>query len=217
MIRSLFDKELNSLHKDMLKMSLLVCQSIKDALIAFNNNDLVLAKIVANGDNNIDEIEKKIETKVLRILLRQQPVAKDLRIVSAILKVITDMERIGDQAADIAKISMNCHIKNNFLHINLLEEMKDLSLYMVNNSMQAFIKIDKNLALDIFQKDDIIDELFVKIRNYLIKLLETNIEYANQIINVLMVAKYLERITDHTVNICEWVMFIINGKHKNKK
>lgn len=216
--RIAFDEELSILHKDLIKMGALIEEAIENSIKALNTKDSGLAREIIANDKNIDDMEKIIESRCLSLLLRQQPVAKDLRAISAALKIITDMERIGDQAADIADLSF---------HLNKTEDVdviaKDLpfmaakAIEMVHASIDAYIKSDLQLSRETMLKDDIVDEMFLNIRKELIDVVKTKSQYADQAIDVMMVAKYLERIGDHAVNICEWVEFYETGEHKNTK
>lgn len=217
MTRTYFDNELESLHLDLIKMGSMVETAISDAIIALETGDSALCKKVIMGDKDVDEIEKQIETKCLRILWHDQPVAKDLRAVSTAIKMITDMERIGDQAQDIADIALQLHA-NSILEISSsIPIMAKEACYMVRSSISSFVNKDLDLAKSIIDHDDVVDNMFDTIKDELIKLVKRDNSKADSVIDALMIIKYLERIADHAVNICEWVEFYQTGIYKNNK
>mgnify|MGYP001019015222 FL=1 len=172
-----------------------------------------MVKKVNELENEIDEMEKTIESHCLRLLLQQQPVASDLRIISTALKMITDMERIGDNAEDIAEIAkflVNQEFIKDLVHI---PQMAEATISMVKRSVDAFVSKDKELALEVCRDDDIVDNLFQIIKNELIGKIQEEANNGEQAIDLLMIAKYLERIGDHAENIAEWVIFSITGEH----
>jgi phosphate transport system protein len=164
----------------------------------------------------VDQKEKDIESLCLRLLLQQQPVARDLRQISAALKMITDMERIGDQAADISEIVIYLAGTPYITELEYLPQMADTAIRMVRGSIDAYVKKDLALAKEIIDMDDIIDNLFVVVKNELIGLIHDKVENGEQAMDLLMVSKYFERIGDHAQNIAEWVEFSITGKHKGE-
>lgn len=216
-MRKLFDEQLKELNIEMIKMAGQVETAIAGAAEALIKNDITLAKQVMGGDEIVDDMEKKIEHLCLKLLLQQQPVATDLRRVSTALKMTTDLERIGDQAADIAELTLKIGKTDN-VHI---PQMAKAVIRMVTDSINAYVNSDENLANDVIAEDDRVDELFVKIRDELIEMAADSREKGKQVgeqaIDLLMVAKYLERIGDHAVNIAEWVIFSVTGVHKNSK
>lgn len=216
-MRKLFDEQLKELNIEMIKMAGQVETAIAGAAEALIKNDITLAKQVMGGDEIVDDMEKKIEHLCLKLLLQQQPVATDLRRVSTALKMTTDLERIGDQAADIAELTLKIGKTDN-VHI---PQMAKAVIRMVTDSINAYVNSDENLANDVMAEDDRVDELFVKIRDELIEMAADSREKGKQVgeqaIDLLMVAKYLERIGDHAVNIAEWVIFSVTGVHKNSK
>lgn len=213
--RPTFDKELELLNSNLIKMGTLIEIAIDGSIDALLNRNKEKAKAIIQNDCQIDEIEKSIESQCLGLLLRQQPVATDLRAISTALKMITDMERIGDQAADIAEISLFL----GELSIVDLEEhlplMSKITCEMVHSSIDSFVKKDLVLACETKDKDDQVDSLFNTIKNDLKNYILNDNTNSDQAIDVLMIAKYLERIADHAVNICEWVEFYATGEHKN--
>lgn len=216
-MRKLFDEQLKELNIEMIKMAGQVETAIAGAAEALIKNDITLAKQVMGGDEIVDDMEKKIEHLCLKLLLQQQPVATDLRRVSTALKMTTDLERIGDQAVDIAELTLKIGKTDN-VHI---PQMAKAVIRMVTDSINAYVNSDENLANDVMAEDDRVDELFVKIRDELIEMAADSREKGKQVgeqaIDLLMVAKYLERIGDHAVNIAEWVIFSVTGVHKNAK
>lgn len=216
-MRKLFDEQLKELNIEMIKMAGQVETAIAGASEALIKNDITLAKQVMGGDEIVDDMEKKIEHLCLKLLLQQQPVATDLRRVSTALKMTTDLERIGDQAADIAELTLKIGKTDN-VHI---PQMAKAVIRMVTDSINAYVNSDEKLANDVMAEDDRVDKLFVKIRDELIEMAADSREKGKQVgeqaIDLLMVAKYLERIGDHAVNIAEWVIFSVTGVHKNSK
>ncbi len=216
-MRKLFDEQLKELNIEMIKMAGQVETAIAGAAEALIKNDITLAKQVMGGDEIVDDMEKKIEHLCLKLLLQQQPVATDLRRVSTALKMTTDLERIGDQAVDIAELTLKIGKTDN-VHI---PQMAKAVIRMVTDSINAYVNSDEKLANDVMAEDERVDELFVKIRDELIEMAADSREKGKQVgeqaIDLLMVAKYLERIGDHAVNIAEWVIFSVTGVHKNAK
>ncbi|MBC8590392.1 phosphate signaling complex protein PhoU [Wansuia hejianensis] len=213
-MRNRFDKELELLNNELIEMGSLVERAIEDASKALISKDLVLAKKVISSDDEINSMEKNIENKCLRLLLQQHPVAGDLRLISSILKIITDLERIGDQAQDIAEISLCIMDQNYIKELIHLPEMAKTTVKMVKDSIDAFINKDMDLAKKVILEDDIIDDLFDIIKEELISLIRKDIGNGHQAIDFLMIAKYFERIGDHAQNIAEWVLFSITGVHE---
>lgn len=215
-MRNKFDTQLENLNNSLISMGALCESAIASAVKALMNNDLSLAEKAIAAEKEIDQKEKDIESLCLKLLLQQQPVAKDLRLISAALKMITDMERIGDQAADIAEIVTFTDLSNsiNRVHIN---DMAKATIKMVVDSIEAFVKRDLSLAKSVIEYDDIVDDLFAAIRTDIISLISKDSDYSEQFVDIIMIAKYLERIGDHATNIAEWVVFSITGEHKEAK
>ncbi len=216
-MRSRFDEQLAILYTNLIEMGALIEDSISNAVKALMTQDVVLAKAVKKGDNKIDDKEKEIESLCLKLLLQQQPIAKDLRLISTALKMITDMERIGDQASDISSITIFLANETYIKQLEHIPQMATATMKMVTDSIDAFVKKDLELANAVIASDDVVDDLFRQVKQDLIVLIHTNKDNGEQAIDLLMVAKYLERIGDHAVNIAEWVVFSITGHHKNKK
>lgn len=214
MMRSRFDDQLDALHTELIEMGALCENAIANAAEALLQGDLSLAKRASEFDQEIDQKERKIESLALKLLLFQQPVAKDLRQVSAALKMITDMERIGDQAADISEIiTMANIVPEDTLHVG---EMARATIKMVTESIDAFVQSDLTLARAVMDYDDVVDDLFDRVKGELIELIGKSPERGEYAVDLLMIAKYFERIGDHAVNIAEWVEFSITGWHKGE-
>ncbi|MEW8973157.1 MAG: phosphate signaling complex protein PhoU [Tissierellaceae bacterium] len=212
-MRNRFDRELNILNNELIEMGSMIERAIEDSYKALMNKDLDLAKSVINSDDEIDSKEKSIESRCLRLLLQQHPVAKDLRLISSILKMITDLERIGDQAQDIAEITLNLIGKDYIKDLIHLPQMAQTTITMVRESIDSFISKDTSLAKDVIIYDDVVDSLFDTIKEELIYLIREDVKNGEQAIDFLMIAKYFERIGDHAENIAEWVLFSITGVH----
>lgn len=215
-MRRRFDQELDYLNDDLIKMGNMIEEAIEKAVKALVEKDEDLAREVIMGDNDIDEMEKEIERRCLKLLLQQHPVASDLRLISSALKMITDMERIGDQAADISEITLNLIKENYIKKITHIPEMGKCTTKMVKNSIEAFTTGDLALADDVIADDDNVDELFNIVKHELIDLIHKNPNNGEQAVDFIMIAKYFERIGDHAENIAEWVVFSITGEHPKK-
>ena len=214
-MRSKFDEQLAVLNKEMIIMGALCENAIASAAKALLTGDLSLAREAIYSDGEIDEKEREIESLCLKLLLQQQPVARDLRQISSALKMITDMERIGDQAADISEIVTMANIKasDDTLHIG---DMARATIRMVTDSIDAFVRQDTNLARAVVDYDDVVDDLFNQVKKTLIEIVGKEPENGEFVIDLLMIAKYFERIGDHAVNIAEWVVFSITGIHRGE-
>lgn len=214
-MRSRFDKQLFELNQEMITMGALCEQVIALAAKALTEGNVSLAKSIAPIDEDIDQKERDIETMCLKMLLQQQPVARDLRQISAALKMITDMERIGDQAADIGEIICFTEGKSS-PHAEVISQMANATINMVTDSIDAYVKQDVALAKAVLAYDDIVDNYFVQVKNELISLIANNPEEGEYVMDLLMIAKYFERIGDHATNIAEWVEFSVTGIHKGE-
>ena len=210
-MRTTFDTQLMQLHDELITMGALCEDAISLSLSALEKNDLSIAEKVVSEDKNVDQKERDIEALCLKMLLQQQPVAGDLRLISAALKMITDMERIGDQAADIAELTkvISAPLRNE----NIKKMAKAVSR-MVTESIDAFVKKDLALAEKVIADDDIADDLFLAVKHDLVCLISKDKSAGEKALDALMIAKYLERIGDHATNIAEWVEFAITGAHK---
>ena len=214
-MRSGFDNQLNLLNKKMIEMGSECENLIALSTKALLQGDAAIAKTARKEGDKIDQLEREIEALCLKLLLRQQPVATDLRVISAALKMITDMERIGDQAEDIAEIIT-------FLNGRTGEECKDIRLMadatmkMVTDSIDAYVAQDLELATAVIAYDDVVDDAFVRVKQTLIEMITDKNADGEYAIDLLMIAKYYERIGDHAVNIAEWVVFSVTGIHKGE-
>lgn len=217
MVRERFDKQLDTLNSMLIEMGNAIESSIKLAIEALIEQNAELAQSVIDGDKEIDDLEKEIESKCLKLLLQQQPVASDLRNISSALKMITDMERIGDQAADISEITIFLSDEKYMKKIVHIPEMANAVIKMVKDSIDAYVNKDLDLVMKVIEYDDVVDDLFDVIKNEVIQLVRNESEAGEQGIDFLMIAKYLERIGDHAENIAEWVYFSITGEHFVKK
>ena len=208
-MRSKFDEQLAELNEELIRMGALCENVIAMSAKALLDGDMELANKAAEYDSEIDQKERDIETLCMKLILQQQPVARDLRTISAALKRITDMERIGDQSADIAEIVTMAHItaSDETLHIG---EMARAVIKMVTESIDAFVKRDVALAHSVIAYDDVVDGLFDAVKRALTERFQAGgeMEYA---LDLLMIAKYFERIGDHATNIAEWVLYSVTG------
>lgn len=214
-MRSHFDEQLATLNNMLVEMGTMIEKAIADSMTTLIKQDTALAEKTIAFDQEIDQKEKEIENLCLKLLLQQQPVASDLRLISSALKMITDMERIGDQAADIAEISAFMANEPFIKHLEHLPQMAKATGKMVTESIDAFVHKDIELARKVIRDDDIVDDLFITIRNELVELIHQDSSNGSQAIDFMMIAKYLERIGDHATNIAEWVVFSITGIHES--
>ncbi len=215
-MRNRFDEQLTLLQKEMIEMGALCEEAIALASKALTEGDRELAKKVPPLASQIDQKERDIEARCLKLLLHQQPVAKDLRVISAALKMITDMERIGDQAEDIAEILP--HLTGCPIGAELeIRAMAKSTIKMVTESVDAYVKQDVEMAQAVIEDDDIVDEYFDKVKQNLIEWIQNNRGNGEYALDLLMISKYFERIGDHATNIAEWVIFSVTGMHKEEK
>jgi len=210
-MRKRFDEELNKLNIDLTKMGHLVEIAIENMIDAFKHQDKVLAKEIITNDRLINDMERTIESRSFSLILTQQPIATDLRNVTTALKIVTDLERIGDQAADIADIILHFEGEHPYRTVEHIPTMAKKSRIMVHEAIDAFIKKDLSTAKMIIKMDDEIDELFQEVKQEVVEIIQQNSEKIDYCIDFLMIAKYLERIGDHAVNICEWLEFNQTG------
>lgn len=215
-MRNRFDRELIHLNDELIEMGSLIEKAIEMAVSALVNQNIELAKSTIEMDAEIDEKEREIEHLCLKLLLQQQPVAKDLRVISSALKMITDMERIGDQASDISEITIQLAKQKYIKELKTIQEMAKEATLMLVKSIEAFVNKDIVLAGEVIGKDDRVDDLFTEVKRELIQLISENTDNGEQATDFLMIAKYLERIGDHATNIAEWVIFSITGEHKTE-
>mgnify|MGYP000826046601 CR=1 FL=1 len=214
-MRSRFDEQLALLNKEMIEMGALCEEVIALASKALTEADPELAQRVAPLDAEIDQKERNIESLCLKLLLQQQPVARDLRTISAALKMITDMERIGDQASDICEIATMGHLRSP--RPEHFASMAQAAISMVHRAIDAYVHKDIELAQQVELSDDIVDALFNDVKADLIAGLRGHPDRTEECLDLLMIAKYLERIGDHAVNIAEWVVYAITGLYKGEE
>ena len=214
-MRDRFTQQMEKLHVELIEMGALCEQAISRAYQVLMEEDPQAAQELRKKDAAIDEKEREIESRCLKLLLQQQPVAKDLRQVSAALKMITDMERIGDQASDIAEIVQTTHLKAPGENIRL-KDMAQITQRMVSKSVDAYVKQDLGIARQVIREDDLVDHLFEEVKNELVCALKDGTSSGEQSLDYLMIAKYYERIGDHATNIAEWVEFSITGQHEGE-
>ncbi|NLK99849.1 MAG: phosphate signaling complex protein PhoU [Clostridiales bacterium] len=210
-----FDAELRLLKEDLHEMARLIEVAIDKIMIAFENQDVDLAREIIEGDRIINDIERAIEARCLSLIIKQQPVAKDLRMVTTALKVVTDMERIGDHAADIGYLIIREKREHIYDLVKHIPEMGKAAKDMVRDAVIAFTTIDVEMARKIIKQDDIVDNLFDQVKQEVANILRASSEQVDQCVDILMIAKYLERIGDHVVNICEWTEFHETGTMNN--
>ncbi|MBC5581227.1 phosphate signaling complex protein PhoU [Anaerofilum sp. BX8] len=212
-VRKTFDAELAELSASLIRMGSEAAGAIDNAIRAFDSHDLQLAGAVIQGDRRVDDMEREIERHCLTLLLRQQPVARDLRIISTALKMITDIERIGDAAADIAEITR--HISGEIPELLvLIDSMAAEARSMVSDAVDAFVASDMEKAEKVILRDDIVDGAFNSVKGKMVEVLRRDSSLVDVAIDYLMIAKYLERLGDHAVNICEWTEFYKTGVHQ---
>ena len=213
-MRNRFDSQLEKLNLELITMGALCEDAISASVKALLDGDETLLEKVFAADAEIDQKERDIEAICMKLLLQQQPVAGDLRVISSALKMISDMERIGDQASDIAEITK--FVKNSDIKSKVhIKDMATAAIKMVTDSVESFVKKDIELASAVMKYDDKVDNLFDCVKDELVRLIAADSENGEYCIDLLMIAKYLERIGDHAVNIAEWVEYSITGTHRN--
>src|SRR5690625_4316266 len=209
------DRELDTLNEQLIAMGKEVKKTINDAIISLENNEKDFAKKIIENDDEIDNMERDLERKCLTLMIRQHPVTRDLRLITAVLKMTTDLERIGDQAADIAEISLHFDELSFLRNETYIHKMAALTIDMVDKSLKAFVNGDLALADEVIKEDDKVDELFLIVRNELIDLIHKDKKLGEEAMDMLMVTKYLERIGDHAENIAYCVIYSITGSMPN--
>lgn len=211
-MRSYFDKQLSTLNLELVKMGALCEEAISAAAKCLNDGDKTLIDKIKETERLIDEKEREVESLSMKLLLHQQPVAGDLRMISAALRMISDMERIGDQAADIAEILKFVGSDSKGIAAHIVD-MASATKKMVTESVDSFVKRDLDMTHKVMKRDDTVDELFLKVKDELTKAICDNPEEGEIYLDILMIAKYFERIGDHAVNIAEWVEYSITDTH----
>ena len=210
-----FEAELNEMKDELVAMCRLTADMIANATTALVNFDRELGRSIGESDKKVDEYEMDIEKRCMRILIRRQPVARDFRVVSTALKMITDIERFGDQASDIGDLVYTMPGDTYIKKLTHLSAMGELSVRMVRESVNSFIRNDEQLADEVIALDDAMDDMFIAVKDDLIELIRQDGEKnGDQAITLMMVAKYLERIGDHAVNVAEWTKYNETGVHQ---
>ena len=217
MVRKIFDEQLSELKDLLVKMGQLNCEAIADAVTALETQDTELARRTKGVERLVDEKEQQIERLCLKIILKQQPVASDLLFVTSAMKMITDMERIADQAVDISELVIKMSRLPYADAVSEISDMAEQVQQMVRDAAQSFVDRDGDLAKAVCRADDKVDDLFDVIKKKLTGIVHRDVDVEDngeQALDMLMVAKYLEKIGDHASNIAEWVLFMLTGEHK---
>ena len=214
-MRDRFEEQLKLLNKELVEMGALCEESIAYAVKFLTERDEKMRQNAIEAEKQIDHMEKDIESLCMRLLIEQQPVASDFRKVTSALKMISDLERIGDHAEDIAEIAVyvdTVDLKNQ-VHIN---DMAQAAVRMVVSGMDSYVKQDEELARSVLKMDDTVDKMFLSVKNELIEMIRSGEENGETLLDLLMIAKYFERIGDHAENIAEWVIYAVTGKHRSE-
>lgn len=216
-MRKKFDQELELLNTELMEMALLVEEAIENVACALIYQDIDLVNKAISFEKEILEKERLVERHCLKLLLHHQPVATDLRIISAALQIITNMERVGNIAVDIAEITMR-QIKAKYIKkLVHIPQMAQATINMMKDSINAFVTRDLALAQSVIEYDDVVDELFNTVKEELLALIRENADHGEQAVDLLMIAKYFERVGDHAANISGWVVFSITSQYKNER
>jgi len=214
-MRSTFDEQLKQLNDKLVEMGAIVERAIADASKALITQDVMLAHKVIENDDVIDDMEDLIEDMCQKIIMRQQPIAGDLRNILAISKMIVDLERIGDNASDISELAIFLAEGKTAGKMEHISQMGEATLSMVTRAIDAFVRKDLELARDVIDYDDVVDDLFTLVKEDVIGLIKTDIDKSGFGIDLIMIAKYFERIGDHATNVAEWVVYSITGENKH--
>jgi len=212
-IRHVFNEQLTELKSMLLTMASYAEDSIDMAMTALKNRDMDLAQKVIDGDELIDKMEQDIETVCIELIARQQPMAADLRLISMILKMITDIERIADHSSDISEVTLRIGQEETVRPLADIPKLAEVAREMVHHAIRAFVNNDQQLALEVYKKDDEADRLYEKTMMELSTMMKSDPAVVDRVIDLIMIAKYLERVADHATNISEWVYFNITGRH----
>lgn len=210
-MRIKFDEQLNYLNQQMIKMGNMIEENIQSSIRAFLNQDIETAKQLVEKDTDVDHMQKEIENICFNLLIQQQPVAKDLRAITAAMKMVTDMERIGDHAADISEVTIVMSGKKDENTMRLISKMAVSATQMLIESIDAYVQKDMTKAYEVIREDETVDSLFVEVKEALVNLIARDPKSGEQELDLLMVAKYLERIGDHATNLAEWVIYSIDN------
>lgn len=211
-VRHEFQKELNRLHKDIIKMGSFIEESISNMIEALTTQNIELANHVIQNDDLIDDMERKIERECLIIVARQQPIATDLRDIASILKIVTDLERIGDHCEDISEYVIKLADMEPVTSLEHIPAMAEKVKSMISDTIDAYVRKDLELAKEIISRDDVIDKHFDDLVEKLVALMETDSSTAKACTHYLFISKYLERMADHATNIAEWIVYFITGE-----
>lgn len=213
-MRSKFDEQLDVLNQKLIQMGQAIERNIQDAIDALVNGNVEKANLIKTSDDDIDKMQREIENICFSLLCRQQPVARDLRVITAAMKMVTDMERIGDHAVDISEMTefLAEHKMND--SVDVLKRMALEATVMLIHSIDAFTEKNASIARDVIDHDDVVDTLFVSVKDEVINLIQTNPENGESGLDILMIAKYLERIGDHATNIAEWVLYSLDDRRE---
>lgn len=209
-MRTRFDEQLKQLNNEMIRMGSLIEDAIRNVVRAFFDKDTELAKKIMDNDEVVDQEQKKIENICFQLLIQRQPVARDLRTITAALKMVTDMERIGDHAADISELTVVMADHTEIMNRDDIKKMSGESVMMLLHAIEAYVERDMDKAKEVIAHDDIVDDLFIKVKSELIEAISKNPDCGEYAADLLMINKYLERIGDHATNIAEWVIFSLN-------
>ena len=209
-MRTRFDEQLKQLNNEMIQMGSLIENAIQNAVRAFFDKDIELAKKIMDNDEVVDQEQKKIENICFQLLIQRQPVARDLRTITAALKMVTDMERIGDHAADISELTVVMADHTEIMNRDDIKKMSAEAVMMLLHAIEAYVERDMDKAKEVIAHDDVVDELFIKVKSELIEAISKNPDCGEYAADLLMINKYLERIGDHATNIAEWVIFSLN-------
>ena len=216
-MRNRFDLQLKQLNDDIIEMGNMIERAIEMGVYALIGHDTDKAKQTINYDMDIDHMERDIEALCMKLLLQQQPVARDLRQISSALKMITDMERIGDQASDIAELSLQLGDVSDIDEISLIQKMANETMMMVVRGTEAYVTKDLDVAHNVIDNDDVVDDLFNEVKTEMMQAIrEQNLD-ADRVVDYLMMAKYLEKVGDHAVNIAQWAIFRMTGDMEGVK
>ena len=214
-MRSNFDEQLNQLNDKLVEMGAIVERSITDANRALVKQDVELAKKVIENDDTIDDMEDLIEDMCQKIIMRQQPIAGDLRLILAVSKIITDLERIGDHASDISELAIFLADGKSAGKLEHIPQMAEATLSMVTKAIDAFVRKDLELAKEVIESDNVVDDLFSLVKEDVTELIKSGTDQCGHAIDLIMIAKYFERIGDHATNVAEWVVYSITGASKH--
>ena len=215
MPRKAFDIKLQELHNDTLRMGSMVEKQIHQSIDALVRKDSKLAAIIVDNDDLVDKLDREIEDKCILLIAQQTPLATDLRVIFTAIKIVTDLERMGDHAVDIARICIRLENENYIKELIDIPLMGELVNKMIKAALDAYVLTDEKAAIVACSIDDEIDNLYKKTFNELIQLMIKDKSIINQVSQFLFVCKYLERIADHVTNICEWTIYLIKGEYKN--